>query len=304
MQKDRTLVLINAAAGKGKAVNGLMEIITALAQHGTDPVVYPVIPGTGLISEQIMKEHDGQFSRVLCSGGDGTLNHVVRGVMEMENKPVIGYIPAGSTNDFAVSLRIPSEFSAALDAAVSGEPFTYDIGMMNDSYFNYIAAFGAFTSVSYATNQRFKNMFGHAAYLLTAMSEISDNINYSCRMHIDADGEQIDGDFIFGAVCNSVSVAGKELAETKNVSLDDGRFELALIKTPANPIELKGIVDCLKNGSIDSPNIIFRQIKNVKLSSDADTSWTIDGEFGGTCRETEIRVIPQAVTIMVPKNDV
>ena len=134
MEKKKVLVLINASAGTGKAASAVMDIVTKIAKEGCDPVVYPVIPNTELISENILRDHDGEVDSVLCSGGDGTLNHVLQGVMGMNKKPVIGYIPTGSTNDFAASLNIPSDFEKALDIVVGGEPFTYDAGMMNGKH--------------------------------------------------------------------------------------------------------------------------------------------------------------------------
>ena len=298
MKKKKALLLINPAAGTGKAAGGIMDMIVKIAQNGYDPVVYPVIPGTDMISEKILAEHDGEADLVLCSGGDGTLNHVVQGVMQLENKPVVAYIPAGSTNDFAQSLHIPFEFSEALDIAVSGSPFTYDIGCINGRYFNYVAAFGAFSAVSYATKQELKNVFGHAAYILTGAAELYENLSYSCHMVINADGEVLEDDYIFGAVCNTVSVGGMKIQHTDNIMLNDGKMELLLIRSPKNLPELHFIISDLKNGILNSPYITSRQVSSVHLSSGENTAWSLDGEFGGSASETQIDVIPGAVTIM------
>lgn len=298
MKKKRILVLINTSAGTGKAAGSFMEIVSRLAQEGFEPVVYPVMPGTGLTSESILKDVDGQIDEVVCIGGDGTLNHVLTGIMLMQKKPVIGYIPTGSTNDFAASLNIPSDFEKALDIITNGKPFLYDIGMMNGKYFNYIAAFGAFSAVSYATKQELKNIFGHAAYILTAAAEIPQNIGYSCHMKIEADDFSEENDYIFGAVCNSLSVGGMKVPVPENIRLNDGKLELVLIKSPKNLTELHNILADLRNGNIDSPYITFRQVTNVRLVSDENTAWSLDGEFGGASCETEISIIPGAVTIM------
>ena len=300
IQMKKTLVLINSTAGTGKAVSGIMEIVTKIAKKGNDPIIYPIIPGTGLVSENILKQHDGETDHVICSGGDGTLNHVLQGVMMMKNKPVIGYIPSGSTNDFAASLGLTTDFYQALDIAVNGKPFAYDAGIMNGKYFNYIAAFGAFSAVSYATKQQLKNIFGHAAYILTAAAELQQNISYSCHMKIEADSFEEEDDYVFGAVFNSLSVAGMKVPVTEKIRLNDGKMELVLIKSPKNFQELHFILNDMTRGNVDSPYITFRQLKNVRFISDENTAWSLDGEFGGKSSITEISVIPAAVSICTP----
>lgn len=302
MEKKKVLVLINASAGTGKAASAVMDIVTKIAKEGCDPVVYPVIPNTELISENILRDHDGEVDSVLCSGGDGTLNHVLQGVMGMNKKPVIGYIPTGSTNDFAASLNIPFDFEKALDIVVGGEPFTYDAGMMNGKYFNYVAAFGAFSAVSYATKQELKNIFGHAAYILTAALELPQNISYSCHMKIESDDFSEEGDYVFGAVCNSVSVAGVRMPVTDKIYLNDGKLELVLIKSPKNFQDLGNIINDLKKFNMNSPYITFRQVEKVRFISDENTAWSLDGEFGGTSCDTTIKIVPAAVTIMTGRD--
>ena len=295
----KALVLINKTSGTGKAGNDTLEIVTKLAEKGYEPVVFPILPGSGLTSETIIPEYDGMLDLIMCSGGDGTLNHVMNQVMLLKEKPVLAYVPSGSTNDFAKGLGIPSVRSKAIDIAVNGKPYTYDVGKMNDKYFNYVAAFGAFSKVSYATDQELKNVLGYAAYVLSAMAEIPQSLGYSCHMKIEADGLMEEGDYIFGAVSNSASVAGMTLFADTDIKQDDGQMELLLIRAPKNLAEFNAIIAALATKEPDNPYLTYKQVKNVKLVSDEKIEWTLDGEFGGAYKKTTIEVVNKAVSIMV-----
>lgn len=295
----KALVLINKTSGTGKAGNDTLEIVTKLAEKGYEPVVFPILPGSGLTSETIIPEYDGMLDLIMCSGGDGTLNHVMNQVMLLKEKPVLAYVPSGSTNDFAKGLGIPSVRSKAIDIAVNGRPYTYDVGKMNDHYFNYVAAFGTFSKVSYATDQELKNVLGYAAYVLSAMAEIPQSLGYSCHMKIEADGLMEEGDYIFGAVSNSASVAGMTLFADTDIKQDDGQMELLLIRAPKNLAEFNAIIAALATKEPDNPYLTYKQVKKVKLSSEETTEWTLDGEFGGAFKKTTIEVVNKAVSIMV-----
>lgn len=299
--KKRALVLINRKAGTGKAGNEAMDIVTALGEQDYEPIVYPILPGTELTSENLVGQYDGKADLILCSGGDGTLNHVVNSMMKLKKRPILAYVPAGSTNDFARGLGIPAGKAGAIQAAVKGEPFSYDIGRMNDHYFNYVAAFGAFSKVSYATDQELKNVLGYAAYVISAIAELPQNMAYNCHMKIETDDLTEEGDYIFGAVCNSASVGGMKLLESADVHQDDGKMELILIRAPKNIGEMNLILTALAMGDVNSNFITFRQVTRVTFYSDENTSWTIDGEYGGDARKTEIEVIDKAITIMTKR---
>lgn len=296
--RKKALVLINKSAGMGKAGTDTLNIVTRLAEEGYEPIVYPIIPGTELTSEKIIGDYDGEVSMILCSGGDGTLNHVMNAIMDLKEKPVLSYIPAGSTNDFAKGLGIPSAMSKAIDVAVNGTPFTYDVGRINGRYFNYVAAFGAFSKVSYATDQDLKNVLGYAAYVISAIAELPQNIGYSCHLQIEADDFIEEGDYIFGAVSNSASVAGMTLFANDDIKQDDGQMELLLIRSPKNLADFNGILAALAVREPDNPHITYRQVSKVHIVSDEEMEWTIDGEFGGAYKETNIEVINKAITIM------
>ena len=296
--RKRALVLINKSAGTGKAGTDTLNIATRLAEAGYEPIIYPIIPGTELTSEGIIGRYEGEISLILCSGGDGTLNHVMSCIMKMEHKPVLAYVPAGSTNDFAKGLGIPSIRARAIDLAVEGKPFAYDVGKMNDKFFNYVAAFGAFSKVSYATDQELKNVLGYAAYIISAIAELPQNIGYSSHLRIVADGIEEEGDYVFGAVSNSASVAGMPLFDDEEIKQDDGQMELILVRAPKNLAEFNAIVSSLATKTPDNPYITYRQVKKATFISENEIEWTIDGEFGGASKLTEISVINKAITIM------
>ena len=180
----KALILINERAGTGRAGTSVMRIISEAARAGFEPVVFPIIPGAGLTSESLIATHGKDVELIICSGGDGTLNHVVNGIMHLERRPRLAFVPSGSTNDFARGIGIPSNKARAIDVALYGGVFAYDVGSMNDKYFNYVAAFGAFTEISYDTKQEWKNVLGYAAYFLNALAELFQNVHYSRHLKI------------------------------------------------------------------------------------------------------------------------
>ena len=296
--RKRALILINETAGTGTAGQQAMMIARKAAENGYEPVIYPIVPDTELTSESLVADYDGKADLVLCSGGDGTLHHVMNAVMRLKERPCLAYLPAGSANDFAKGLRIPSDKKKAVETAFCGGPFPYDIGSMNDRYFNYVAAFGAFADVSYATTQEMKNILGYAAYVINAAGELFQSLSYSRHMIIETEQGSEEGDYIFGAVCNSVSIGGLSIFQKAGVKLDDGKMELLLIKAPKNILELNAIVTALTRGITDDPNISFRQIEYARFSSEEDVAWALDGEFGGEGTLAEIRVHKHALRIM------
>ncbi len=297
-RRKRALVLINKSAGTGKAGQDTFDIISSLAQKGYEPITYPILPGTELTSETPIEAYDGKVDLILCSGGDCTLNHVMNAMMAMEKKPRLAYVPAGSTNDFAKGIGIPAQRSKAIEAAVNGRPYTYDVGKMNDRYFNYVAAFGAFSKVSYATDQELKNVIGYAAYVISAVAELPQNIGYSTYMRVQADGIDEEGDYLFGAVSNSASVGGMNLFGETVIKQDDGVMELLLIRAPKSLAEFNAIMGALATKEEGNPYITYKQVPHVLIEADEEVEWTLDGEFGGAYKNTEITVVNKAITLM------
>ena len=296
MSKKRALILLNESAGKKKGPQGILSIIERTAREGYDPVVYPIIPGE-INSEDVLGEYDEETGLVICIGGDGTLNHVVGAIMNKSYRPVVGYIPAGSTNDFSKSLGIPANLNKALDLIFTAGDYKYDVGGFNDRYFNYTAAFGAFSEVSYATDQKLKNVLGYAAYVLNGAANLYQNLSFKRHMVIDADDFHEEGEYVFGTVSNSVSIGGMSFLSNYDVKLDDGKMELLLVKAPRRFSELGNIISALMKGDVSDPHISFRQITHASFRSDEGVAWSVDGECGGTNTYTEIRVMHKAIAI-------
>ena len=255
---------------------------------------------------QIKEYEVGKYDLIACSGGDGTIDEVATGMMkrrEMGKDVVpVGYIPAGTTNDFAKSLHIPRKPLAAADNAVKGVPFPCDIGKFNDSVFVYIAAFGIFTDVSYETDQAVKNVLGHMAYILEGAKRIFNIPSY--KIKVEHDGEVIEDEFIFGMVTNSRSVGGFSNMVGKNIVFDDGLFEVTLIKTPKNPIALQEIIAALLIEQVDTKHMYTFKTRKITFDSVEEIPWTLDGEFGGEQDYVEIENVQKAMEIMVPENHV
>lgn len=294
----RLLFIYNPHAGKGLLKPRLAEIIDILVKAEYEVVVYPTQAykdGYRKVKECQMD----QYHLVVCSGGDGTLDEVVTGMMEREDRVPIGYIPTGTTNDFANSLHIPKRLLKAADNAVNGQVFPCDIGAFNDDIFVYIAAFGLFTDVSYETKQEMKNVLGHLAYVLEGTKRLFNVPSY--RLKFTHDGESVEDEFIFGMVTNSRSVGGFRNMIGRNVVFDDGLFEVTLIKKPKNPIELQEIIAALLIEQIDTKYMYTFKTGEIRFESIEEIPWTLDGEYGGSHDEVLIHNRKQELQIMVPE---
>ena len=291
----RVLFIYNPNAGKGLVKNKLSDILDIIAKAGYEIVVYP----TQSYKDGYRKvaTFTGDYDRVICCGGDGTLDEVVTGMMERTDRIPIGYIPAGTTNDFANSLHIPKNMLEAAQTAVNGRIFPCDIGKFNEDVFVYIAAFGMFTDVSYETKQEMKNILGHLAYVLEGITRLFDIPSH--HMKVICDEQTIEDDFIFGMVTNSKSVGGFKSIVGKNVVFDDGEFEVTLIKTPSNPIALQELISALLIGQVNTKHMYSFKAGHVKFESAEEIAWTLDGEYGGQHDEVEVTDCRQALEIMV-----
>ena len=297
MDRKRLLFVFNPCSGKAQIKNQLAEIVDTMVKAGYEVTIYPT-QCAGDATEKI-KSEAGNYDLIVCSGGDGTLDEVVTGMMHMENRKPLGYIPAGSTNDFASSLGIPKDMVAAAKTTVSGVPFACDIGKFNDDYFVYVAAFGLFTDVSYKTSQEWKNVLGHAAYILEGAKCLHDIPAY--RMQVEYNNRCIQDEFIYGMISNSTSIGGFKGMTGKDVLLDDGLFEVTLIKKPRNPMELNEIIAALINLVDDTDMVYSFKTSEVKFTSVTEIPWTLDGEYGGSHKEVLVKNLKQTVSIMVKK---
>ena len=296
------LLIYNSRAGKGSFLTRLPEVIDMFVKGGFRVEVYPTQAAGDAIEK--VSHIPGYISLVVAAGGDGTLDEVVTGLLKSGRDVPLGYIPVGSTNDYAASLKLSFNVLEAVGDILGGEPQAVDMGEFNNEIFVYVAAFGAFTDVSYDTNQDMKNLFGHIAYIMEGVRRIGDIKSYDLRVEVD--GELHEGSYIYGMVTNSVSVGGFKGITGKNVLMDDGVFEVLLIHTPKNVLELQEIVTTLLSGNMDSSLIEFYRTDQVRFWSKEEISWTMDGEYGGAHSYVDIRNRHQCVRIIMDgdKSDV
>ena len=270
----KLLFLMNPNAGQRKVNRYLAEIISIFNAGGYEVTVFPTTgPGDGV---QIVQSRAGEYDLVVCAGGDGTLNETISGILRSGVDLPLGYIPCGSTNDFASSLKLSSDVLQAARDIVEGVSTTYDVGMFNGRYFSYVASFGAFTRVSYTTPQNLKNALGHLAYVLSGIQELSQIRNIP--MSLELDGVRVEGEFLFGAVSNSTSVGGTLTLDPKRVDLRDGKFEVTLVRMPKNMAEVAECVQALLSQSYDCAAITFRSVSSLVIWQSPEVDWTLDGE--------------------------
>ena len=293
--KKNILLLVNPNSGRGLSSGKLGDIVYRLALAGYN--VTTRFTEKGRVPE-LAKKNGGKYPLLACVGGDGTLSEAVAGLMELDVKkrPVLGYIPNGTANDMATTLALSSDVAEAVDTILFGETIPLDIGRFNGGYFTYIAAFGAFTSVSYNTSQQAKKALGHFAYVLGGIGELS--AIKPRRTIVEYDGGVIDDSFIFGAVTNSTSVAGVVRLNESVVDLSDGKFEVMLIKNPMSIQELFEIMSSLSSRSYDSDNIKLLHTSTVRFTFEEPVPWTRDGENGGEHMSLDISNCPRAITII------
>jgi diacylglycerol kinase (ATP) len=294
--RKKMMFIFNPFAGKAQIKNKLVDILDIFTKNDYEVTVYPTQRSQDAMEVTRDLPID-TYDLVVCSGGDGTLDQVVTGMMKRIEKIPIGYIPAGSTNDFANSLKIPKNMLKAAEVSIGEDYFLSDIGTFNNDNFVYIAAFGIFTEVSYQTRQEIKNILGHAAYILEGVKRLSSIRSY--QLKIECNGDVIEDEFIFGMVTNSISVGGFKNMTGKNVLLDDGLFEAVFIKQPKNPIELQEIIATLLIEELDSKYIYTYKTNKVIVLSQDSIPWTLDGEFGGEHTQSVIINNKQALSIKV-----
>lgn len=294
---NKLLFIYNPHAGKARLAPHLNEMLEIFRAAGYITTAVPTNGPRDAVSLARLLAHE--YDHVICAGGDGTLSEVITGLVDAEYTGALGYLPAGSTNDFSRTLALPAGAEAAR-AAVSGQPVACDVGSFNDRLFIYVAAFGMFTAVSYETPQEFKNLFGHMAYVLEGIRSLTEVTSYHLRVAWD-DGA-LEGDFLYGAISNSVSIGGFRGILSDRVVLDDGLFEVMLVKTPTSIVELNSIATALLRGE-PCESVLAFQTGTLRITSDEEIPWTLDGENGGRHREANIHSRRSAVRLMRPAAD-
>lgn len=296
----KLLFVFNPLAGKGLVKANLCDIIDVFTKQGYEVTAYPTqAPADGYEKVKCVAQ---EYDLIVACGGDGTLSEVVKALMKQDKKIPLGYIPAGSTNDFAASMGIPTKMTDAAAAIMSGVRFDYDIGEFNGQYYVYVAAFGAFTDVPYVTSQNLKNTLGHAAYIIEGIKRLTKITSH--KMVVKHDDEVIEGNFILGLVTNTVSVGGMKNLITDGVCFDDGFFEVTLVKTPSNLMDLqKAITETLFSNLVKEKSIITFKTSKVTFASEDEVAWTLDGESGGSHKDVEIINHKQALRLIINPDD-
>lgn len=292
----KILFVLNPKSGREQIRGKLLDIVDIFSKAGYDITVYAT-QRHGEAAD-IVKRLGTHKGLIVCSGGDGTLNEVVTGLMGMNpnKRPVLGYIPSGSTNDFAVSLHLSKNMKQASENIVAGSDFAVDVGRFGlERYFVYVAAFGAFTEVSYTTPQEAKNFLGHQAYMLEAVKRVMSLKSY--RMSFQWDGNELEEEFILGMITNTLSIGGFKGLAGSNVALDDGEFEVLLVRRPKAPKDITSIVSYLLTKEGENDCVYKFRARHIKVTSRECVDWSLDGEFGGSLTEVEIENLQKAVVI-------
>ena len=298
MKLKKLLMIVNPAAGRRKSREPLYYAATILSEAGYLLNIRNTSgPGN---ARELAAEKGDQYDLIIAVGGDGTLNETVSGLMRLppERRPLLGYMPQGSTNDFASSLHIPKHpITAAVSMTRRLAPRELDIGRWNERRFIYVASFGAFTRSSYKAPQSAKNALGHFAYILEGMKDLNTLRPY--RVKITADGEVLDGEYLFGAVCNSTSIGGLMKLDPQRVVLDDGKFELLLIPNPKTSADLQNLVHALLHQHYDSEGLVFRHVSSVHLETEATLPWSLDGEYAASAPVVDIVNDQRALRVLL-----
>ncbi len=298
----KLLLLANPVAGTTGLSGHLLDIINRLVVAGYEVTVETTQRSRHCID--IIKEKGSRYDVITVSGGDGTLNEAITALLELKENgtvpPALGYIPAGTVNDFARSHDIPMNKAAAAEVIAQGHVRQCDIGIINDKPFIYVAAFGAFTDTSYSTPQKMKNVLGRAAYIFHGASRLHTVLT-PYKMKIEYDGGVIEDEFVYGSASNSRSVGGMRLPLKSNVSLDDGKFEVILFTNPSSPKKLSQLTEAIITRQADDYVAYQFSTDHLKITSEAPVPWTTDGEFGGAHKAVEIKNLNRIIDIIVPE---
>ncbi len=291
----KCLLIINPASGQKKIKRKAVDILEIFNRHDWEVKAFATLKRKD--AKNIVEKHGSEADVIVCCGGDGTLNEVTDAVYHSGLSCPIGYIPCGTTNDFASSMSIPLEIEAAARMIVNGKEYQRDIGLFNNQVFTYIASFGIFSDASYNAPQSIKNLLGGLAYILEGVKDVVSIKSIHTR--IEADDSIFEDDFLFGAICNTTSIGGILKLNKGNVIFNDGKMEVLLIKMPNNPVALRNLLFHLRKADFNDEHILFLQASEIKITTVGDTAYTCDGEFAGIFKEVFIYVKQNGITLLV-----
>lgn len=295
--EKRLLLVLNPCAGQKRANRFLPEIIRMVIEHGYECTTY-VTGFSGDAAEYVARAAE-RYDRIICAGGDGTLNETIVGVVNAGVDRAIGYIPCGTTNDYAATIGLSTDVLQAARDALEGDAYLFDRGSFNGRHFTYTATCGAFARTSYTTPQAAKNLLGHFAYLLEGVKDLSTL--RPIHMRAEAYDRTVEGDFILCAVTNSLSVGGMLKLDKNLVSLNDGKFEVMMVRSPAQPAQMAKILVELRNSDLPGEMIEFFPAERLRITTGEDVEWTYDGERGDCGREFDVRNIRRSMRIILPR---
>ena len=290
----KMLFVMNPYSGIRRANRYLADIISIFNRGGYEVTAH-MTAGQG-DAIRVVQEKAKDMDLVACCGGDGTFNETISGILRSGADVPVGYIPAGSTNDFAASLKLPANILQAAKDIVEGEPVAYDVGRFGQRYFSYVASFGAVTRASYATPQNIKNALGHTAYVLEGINELSQIRKTHVRMELD--GQVVEDDFLFGAISNSTSVGGILTLDPKQVDMADGKLEVLLVRAPVDLLEISECIKAVQTQKYNCDMITFRSAEKIRVFADPDMPWTLDGEREDGHAEVDVENVHLAIRLM------
>lgn len=294
----KMLFVMNPYSGQRKASRYLADIIGMFNREGYEVIIH--MTGGHGDAVEVVERKARDVDLVVCCGGDGTFNETVSGILRSGVDVPVGYIPAGSTNDFAASLKLAYNPLQAARDIIEGEPVAYDMGKFGDRYFCYVASFGAFTKVSYATPQSIKNALGHTAYLLESITELSQIRKEHVRLEID--GQVVEDDFLFGAISNSTSLGGILTLDPKVVDLADGKMEIILVRAAQNLMEIPECIQAVQSQKYECAMITFRSAQKVRIFADPLMPWSLDGEREEGHRQVDVENLHHAIRLVQKVN--
>lgn len=297
MSDKKLLLVVNPCSGRAKMRTQLLNVVSILSKGGYSVTVYPT-QKQGDATVKISNIKQNEFDLIVVCGGDGTLNEVITGLMQAKVNCKLGYIPSGTLNEWSSGLNISRDIITAANDIISGKDITLDIGKFSDRYFSYTASFGAFTSASYSAPQEIKNVLGQAAYVFEGVKSLGSIKPIPLKFTFD--DKVIEGDFLFGAISNSMSVGGIVKFDETVVKLNDGLFEVLLIRNPENVLKLQPLIDGILKKDLDREGMEFFHTSRITVEGGEDVSWTLDGEYCAGREKIEISNIHNAINLIVP----